>query len=254
MKKHVLVAAVAGLLPFCWATARPESNQADGTQTSASSEARKTKMKTGMGQIPTDATINATLTKAIDAQQSKPGDEVDARTTAAVKAGGRVIIPKGTKLVGHIAEVKAKSDDEPTSTVLVEFDRAVMKSGSEMPLHVSIASIARPQASAAPTDDMPGDMGMPAESMGSPSAAPRAGIGGGGGMHGATSSTGHAKPNSTSAAAPPPAPGQPPDPQPKAAASFTIEQRPNGTVISSNSQNVHLDSGTQLLLKVLASK
>jgi hypothetical protein len=253
MKKHVIVAAVAGLLPFCWATARPESNQADGTQTSPSSEARKTKMKTGMGQIPTDATINATLTKAIDAQQSKPGDEVDARTTAAVKAGGRVIIPKGTKLVGHIAEVKAKSDDEPTSTVLVEFDRAVMKSGGEMPLHVAIASVARPQASAAPTDDMPGDMGMPSESMGSPSAAPRAGMGGGG-MKGATSSTGHAKPNSTSAAAPPPAPGQPSDPQPKAAASFTIEQRPNGTVISSNSQNVHLDSGTQLLLKVLASK
>jgi hypothetical protein len=254
MKKHVLVAAVAGLLPFCWATARPESNQADGTQTSPNSEAPKAKMKSGMGQIPTDATINATLTKAIDAQRSKPGDEVDARTAAAVKAGGRVIIPKGTKLVGHIAEVKAKSDDEPTSTVLVEFDRAVMKSGGEMPLRVAIASIARPQASAAPTDDMPGDMGMPAESMGSPSAAPRAGVGGGGGMHGATSSTGHAKRDSTSAAAPPPAPGQASDVQPKAAASFTIEQRPNGTVISSNSQDVHLDSGTQLLLKVLAPK
>lgn len=257
MNKQIMVAAVASLLSFGWVSAR--AAQADKAETSPNTSSNNTahsaaKTKSEMGQIPGGATINATLTKAIDAERSKPGDEVDAKTTAAVKSGGRVIIPKGAKLVGHIAEVKAKSDDEPTSTVLVEFDRAVMKTGREMPLRLEVASIARPQASASPADAMPGDMGMPSEAMGSPSAAPRAGVGGGGGMNGATSSTGHAKRDSTSPAAPPPAPGQAPDVEPEATASFTIEQRANGTVISSNSRNVHLDSGTQLLLKVLSSK
>ena len=90
-------------------------------------------MKSGIRQIPEGTTISARLMKPIDAEQSKPGDEVDAKTSAAVKAGGRVIIPTGTRLVGHIAEVKAKSDDERTSTVLVTFDKAIMKWGLKSP-------------------------------------------------------------------------------------------------------------------------
>lgn len=252
MKRRVLVAGLAGLLPFALATARPLATQADSTQESTSQNTPK--MKAGMRQIPEGTTINARLMKPIDAEQSKPGDEVDAKASAAVKVGGRVIIPAGTKLVGHITQVKAKSDDERTSTVLVAFDKAILKSGAEVPLHAAIASIARPQASASPTDALPGDMGMPAETMGSPSATPRGGVGGGGGLIGSTSSTGNAKRKSTSAAAPPPAPGQEPDSEPKSTAAFTIEQRENGSVISSNSRNVHLDSGTQLLLKVLPAR
>jgi hypothetical protein len=255
MTKNVLVAGIAAMLPFAFAVAGPFAGQAASANSQESAGKKASKMKTATDQIPEGSTIDVTLTKTIDAQRSKPGDEVDAKTNAAVKANGRVIMPKGTKLVGHIAQVKTKSEDEPTSTVLVQFDHALMKSGHEMPLRASIASIARPQASASPTDDMPGDMGMPTESMGSPSAAPRAGAGGGGAMNGATSSTGHAKRNSTSGAAPHPAPGRGgTDVEPEAAASFTLEQRANGSLISSNSRNVRLNSGTRLLLRVLAER
>lgn len=252
MRRRVLMASLAAFLPLAFAAGGPLPKQADGTQEKAAQKAPG--MKPGMHQIPEGTTITARLMKPIDAEQSKPGDEVDAKTSAAVKSGGRVVVPAGTKLVGHIAQVKAKSEDERTSTVLVSFDKAIMKSGAEVPLRAAIASIARPQASASPTDAMPGDMGMPAETMGSPSATPRGGVGGGGGLIGSTSSTGHAKRKSTSAAAPPPAPGQESDSEPKSTASFTIEQREDGSVISSNSRNVHLDSGTQLLLKVLPAR
>jgi hypothetical protein len=256
MTKQLLVAGLAAMLPFTFAAALPFAGQAGGADTPETASQNASKSKTAAtDQIPEGTAIDVTLTKAIDAQRSKPGDEVDAKTSAAVKAHGRVIVPKGTKLVGHIVQVKVKSDDEPTSTIVVQFDHAITKSGRETPLRASIASIARPQASASPTDDMPGDMGMPTESMGSPSAAPRAGVGGGGAMTGATSSTGHAKRNSNSGAAPPSAPGKGgADVQPEVAASFTLEQRENGSVISSNSRNVHLDSGTHLLLRVLAAR
>jgi hypothetical protein len=173
-------------------------------------------------------TVPATLVKTIDAQTAKVGDEVLVRTTEALN--GPRLVPKGATLIGHIVEVKVRSDDQPTSQVVIAFDNATAQAGKSTQVSASIASIARPQNSSAPSEGSTGDLGIP--STGSSSGVPREGRSAGGSM------------------GPPPDAHAGKDGQTRAAGDFTLRQRPDGSVISSNSQNVRLESGTQLLLKV----
>ena len=46
--------------------------------------------------------MGATLNKSVDARHAKVGDQVTAKTTGAVKSDGKVVIPKGSTLVGHV--------------------------------------------------------------------------------------------------------------------------------------------------------
>jgi hypothetical protein len=49
------------------------------------------------------------LSKSVDARHCKPGDELTARVTQDVKSDGKVVIAKGSKLVGHVTEAKANA-------------------------------------------------------------------------------------------------------------------------------------------------
>lgn len=164
--------------------------------------------------------VPATLLTAIDAQKTKTGDEVSARTGEDVKSEGKIVLPKGSRLIGHVVEVKARSDDQPTSQIVLTFDRAVIKGGKEIPVTASVASISRAQGGTGPSDAGGGVLGVPSTGAGTVSATPQEG-------HAAGSTAGESD-----------------------AGAFTLQQRSKRTVISSNSENVHLASGTQLLLQV----
>ena len=56
--------------------------------------------------------IPVQLTKTIDAKKAKPGDEVVAKVTMDLKTNsGEVVVPKDTKVVGHVTESQARSKD-----------------------------------------------------------------------------------------------------------------------------------------------
>lgn len=87
--------------------------------------------------------MNAELSQALDTKKCKPGDAVTAKTTAATKAGGEVVIPKGTKLVGHVTESKARAKGESRSELGIVFDKAVLKDGREIALNnVTVEALA----------------------------------------------------------------------------------------------------------------
>jgi hypothetical protein len=190
-----------------------------------------------VGKAP-DA-VSATLLKAIDATRSKVGDQVVAKTTEPLKKDGKTVVPKGAKLVGHVVQLKARSNDEHASQVVISFDEITDAGGKTLPFSASISSISRPQSTAPPSDAAGGDLGIPSASGGSPSPAPREGRSGGGLVGPSTGSAKAAENDQES--------------QTRAASAFTIQQRADGTVISSNSRNIRLDSGTQLLL-IIKSK
>ena len=73
------------------------------------------------------------LEKWVDARKSKVGDEVIAQTTEHVKTHGQVVIPKGSKILGHVTEATARTKDEPNSALGIAFDRALLKKGGELP-------------------------------------------------------------------------------------------------------------------------
>jgi hypothetical protein len=102
-------------------------------------------------QLSAGSTIPAMLEKGVDARKNKVGDEVTAKTTENVKSGGQIAVPRGSKIVGHVTEAKARTKEEAESAVGIAFDHAVLKDGREIPLALEIQAIA-PAKSASPSD------------------------------------------------------------------------------------------------------
>jgi len=113
--------------------------------------------------LPDGATIPAMLDKWVDARKNKVGDEVIAQTTEPVRKDGQVIIPKGSKIIGHVTEAKARTDEDPTSALGIVFDRALLKKGGELPLKLTIQAVAPDHPSANSPTEM--DSLKPADSI-----------------------------------------------------------------------------------------
>src|SRR5258708_8358685 len=112
------------------------------------------------GALSSGTTLQAELTKPVDAKKAKSGDEVTAKLTQDVKADGKVVMHKGTKLVGHVTEAQAKSKENAESKVAVVFDKSVLKGGQEMSFSGVIQALAPPvQGTLAATGDESGNLG-----------------------------------------------------------------------------------------------
>jgi hypothetical protein len=124
---------------------RSSASSATSTRASGSASAQAS---AGQNSLASDTTFHSRLTSSLDARKSKPGDKVEARTTEDVKQNGRVVLAKGTRLEGHVTRVQARSKDDAQSTMGIAFDRAVLRDGEAMPLHVGIQALAESQTAA----------------------------------------------------------------------------------------------------------
>jgi hypothetical protein len=251
------------------------SVQADKSGASASSNnSASTSATAGQSSasLSSGTAVNATLSQPVDAKKNKPGDQVTAKTTEAAKSEGKVVIPKGSKLVGHITECKQRSKEETESALGIVFDKAILRNGEEIPLNVTIHALAAAQSTAASSvgaDDLSagdGAVGSARASGGGALGGVRSVAGGaagavtntaanvGGVAGGAVNSTVNAAGAARGAVGGLNAAGRlTSDSQGvfglqglnlNAAASNSTQ----GSLITSTSKNVHLDSGTQLLL------
>jgi hypothetical protein len=96
------------------------------------------------GALSSGTTLQAELSKSLDAKKAKPGDEVNAKLTQDVKENGKVVLHKGSKLVGHVTEAQAKSKENAESKLGVVFDKAVLKGGEEVAFNGVIQAVAPP--------------------------------------------------------------------------------------------------------------
>jgi hypothetical protein len=141
--------------------------------------------KPAVTRVAPGSVIPVQLAKNIDAKKLKPGDEVVALVTEDMKTNtGMVLVPKDTRVIGHVTEAQPRSKDQKESEVGIAFDHALIKNGSDMQMPMSIqAVIAMPnpnstQASSSSADQQPSGMGgtaTPSASggrMGSGSGAP----------------------------------------------------------------------------------
>jgi len=211
----------------------------------------------GTAKIAPGSVIPVQLTKSIDAKKVKTGDEVVAKVTQDLKSNsGELIVPEDTKVVGHVTEAQARSKEQKESQVAIAFDHAVMKNGGEMQLPMSI------QAIIAPPNNSPGAGGgndQPASAPAGNAGGTSAGGARTGGMGSTTppptpsASAGANTPSSTQAGA---------NARPPITAStqgvvgisdLKLSAAQHGTqasVVSSEKNNVKLDSGTFMLLRV----
>ena len=128
------------------------------------------------GSLATGTAFNAALSSPIDSKKCKPGDPVNAHSTEAVKSEGKTVIPKGSKLVGHVTQASARGKGESESSLGIVFDKAILKNGQEIPLNAGIQAIASAQSSASAAGSDLDTMG--ASAAGSGMAGGRSPLGG----------------------------------------------------------------------------
>lgn len=230
----------------------PAQPPAQQTAAESASNARPTRIAPG-------SVIPVSLTKTIDAKKVKTGDEVVAKVTQDLKTNaGEVIVAKDTEVVGHVTEAQARNKEQKESEVGITFDHAVMKDGSEMQMPMSIQAVVGSQNS--------GSQNSESSAAGNSEAAPSSGTGGypssprAGGMGGSMPSP---APQAASQS------NMPSDTQTGASArpritaqtegvvgisNLTLTSSPptanQGSLLSSEKNNVKLESGTLMLLRV----
>jgi hypothetical protein len=219
--------------------------------------------QTATSQLKSGSAIHATLEKPVDARKNKRGDQVVAETSEDVKSDGKVVIPHGSKIVGHVTEVRAREKGQAESAVSVVFDHAVLKDGSHIPLSLAVQAVGNGAVAQVEENSLisPGELDATGSVSGTASSTSRIGGGAAGSVHSSTGSlvntagrVGGAAANTAAGTG--------------AGASSSLNSNSQGVIglrglnlassaSSSNSgtftspnSNVHLDSGTQMILSV----
>jgi hypothetical protein len=233
------------------ATPAPE---APAQSTPAGSVASASAPAPASDKLAAGTVVSVELSKSLDARKSKANDRIEARTSMDLLMHGQIVIPRNTKIVGHVTEAKAHSKESPNSTVGIAFDRVLMKNGRELPLQAAVQAIARPLPPAMPLSS---DDSMSPATSGIPSASQeqRPTMAGASGQPPNTYGTlypgGSRSPSDNSSS--PNSSVSPLDPATKGVIGmkgFSLTTSGEVSVVSSNTENVHLDSGTQLILRV----
>src|ERR1700676_5085484 len=116
--------------------------------------------------------VNGELVSKLDTKNAKTGDEVVVKTTEKAAFADGVVIPKGSKIMGHVTDVLAHDQSNPNSKIAIQFDRAELKGGQTMPIKSVLQSIAPAPGSDAVQTASPLGSGS---SPGAPTAAPSSG-------------------------------------------------------------------------------
>jgi hypothetical protein len=205
----------------------------------------------GPTKIAPGSVIPVSLSKTIDAKKAKTGDPIVATVTQDMKStNGAVLVPKDTRVMGHVTEAQPRNKDQKESQLGIAFDHAVMKDGSAMQIPMSIQAIIGEQ-----NDQNNGGGGStaPSNSTSAPTISSRPGMGGGapaptpsaGGndMPGDSTANKNSRPPITA--------------QTQGVVGIsnltltpTASNPSEGSLVSSDKNNVKLESGTLMLLRV----
>jgi len=260
--KTPLCAVLLAAMPTCAAgqvTATQQSTAPSQASTGAASAA-----------LPPGTLIQAELGKTIDAKKAKQGDPVAAKTTNDVAGAAGMVIPRGSRLIGHVIAVKPSSKDSRESSLAISFDKAVLKGNREVPLHALIQAAAPPDRPANfSAQQQGGDISDSGSTGGAPSPTPMGGPPSpmGGPSGGTMGSAGGARHQPSAPGAPSGSAGGAPGSvapvdtggrlSPRASGALGLSgvtlstgDNAQASVFSSQKGNVRLDGGTQLILRV----
>ena len=235
--------------------------QTNGTAPSQQGPARAQSADTGQAsgstRIASGSVIPVQLTKSVNAKKAKTGDKVEVKVTQDLKASnGEIVLPKDTKVVGRVTEAQARNKEQKESQVGIAFDHAVMKSGGDLPMPMSIQAIIAP-----PSANANDNAAYPQSADQSASAPGAGGMRGNGG--GRSTGMGAGAPAQVPSSSTPGAEGttsghaaQPITGNTQGVVGIsnlklsTSTDTAQGSVVSSEKNNVKLESGTLMLLRV----
>jgi len=235
---------VAGTLVTIASAQSPTASQAANPVSGASS------------QIEARATLQAQLAKSIDAKRAKAGSQMEARLTMDLLSHGKILLPRGTEIIGHIIDAKARSKHVPESVVEIAFDRIVLKNGGEIPLKARIQAVGAPLTASTPDQDI-GDLDLARQAEARPGPGPNEvksilATTFPGSRRPANSAGGSEEPTNNGGSYADTMRSLGPASQGVVGMKgIAIRNTAQGCAISSTRENVHLSSGTQLVLRLL---
>lgn len=139
--------------------------------------------------------VTGELQGKLDSKTAKVGEPVVLKTTEKARTADGMVIPKGSRLIGHVTEVQAHERGHEESELGITFDRAELRNGQSMAIHSMIESV-NPSAAAleassmANDDSMAGPVGGGAAMAGGGRAVGGGHVGGGGLLGGAGGAVG----------------------------------------------------------------
>jgi len=93
------------------------------------------------------------IKKAIDSSKLKEGDPVEVEISGPFKLADGTLVPKGSKVAGHVTEAKSRSKGDAVSELALTFDKVSITGGKQFSVKGIVQSVA-------PPEDQP-DPGMP---------------------------------------------------------------------------------------------
>jgi hypothetical protein len=111
------------------------------------------KNRSAAGGLAAGTTVSAVLAKSLDSVRCKPGDPVIATAAQDVKADGKVVIRRGSHLIGHVTEAKPKGKGEANASLGIVFDHAVLNDGQQLPMNSVVQALAAARTQSASSDD-----------------------------------------------------------------------------------------------------
>lgn len=230
-----------------------QPNQPTQQGHSSAQPAANQQQTSGALKIAPGSVIPVQLAKTVDAKKAKTGDEVVATVTQDMKTNsGDVLVPKDTKVIGHVTEVQARNKEQKQSELGIAFDHAVVK-GDQMQLPMSIQAVIAPPSnnSAAEAPE-----GPPATAGGGSASSPMAGSRAG--ATGASPSSQQSHPPGAASESSPQSEARPPitgntqgvigmsDLRLESGA----QNSQQGSLLTSEKNNVKIEKGTLMLLRV----
>jgi hypothetical protein len=269
--------------------AQSSTPAANGQSSAQSSMAAKTEVAPAAAPAPAaqpqskGSYMLVELTKGLTAKKLKPGDKVKAEVAQDVVSHGKVIIPVETELIGHVTEVCPHDSANPESRLGIVFDKILLKHFHDINFQAVVQTVAppapRPSRVDQPSQMLPPSMIVGARDNGT---APIGGMSGAASRRGQASTTSNATISQASATATfqssitvkqspsnhahgssaqlettaggtPMSLGMPLGVRGLKGLSLSTVPSAStpGPVIVSNTDNVKLESGTQILLHVL---
>jgi len=80
------------------------------------------------------------LSKSLDSRKLTAGNSIEAKVTTELRWKGTVI-PRGSKVMGHVTESSSRAKGDPASSLGIVFDSIVLKDGTDLPLKVNIQAV-----------------------------------------------------------------------------------------------------------------
>lgn len=114
-------------------------NSVAGASVGESSAAAAKPRVIGLG-----STILAEFSGSLNVKKLKPGDKVKAVLAQDLLAGGQIIAKVNSKLVGHVTEIKRRSEGDPESRLGVVFDKLILKNHHEVDFQAIVQALAPP--------------------------------------------------------------------------------------------------------------